>query len=107
MTLNEFYKQYASKGGSWVICIKGHAIGFRDGTTFDWTGDASKDYRGVNRRKTAKIGYRSAMSAYKIIDGPDPDADERTRLSLDCSQAPSKPTDEIHWYDRNARRHVW
>lgn len=76
MTLSRFYKEYASKGGSWVVCIKGHAIGFRDGTTFDWTGDASKDYRGVNQRKTAKIGYRSAMSAYKIIDGPDPDADD-------------------------------
>lgn len=76
MTLNQFYKQYASKGGAWIVCIKGHAIGFRDGTTFDWVGDASKGYQGVNRRKTAKLGYRAAMSAYKIIDGPDPDADD-------------------------------
>ena len=67
MTLNQFYKQYASKGGSWIVCIKGHAIGFRDGTTFDWTGDRNKDYRGIAKRKTAKLGYRAATAAYKIV----------------------------------------
>jgi hypothetical protein len=66
LTLNQFYKQYASKGGAWVIFIKGHAVGFRDGMTTDWTGHETTGE--IVRRKTAKIGYRAHCACVQIIE---------------------------------------
>lgn len=66
LTLNQFYKQYASKGGAWIVFIKGHAIGFRDGITTDWTGHAETGV--VVKRKTAKIGYRAHSACIQIIE---------------------------------------
>lgn len=66
LTLNQFYKQYASKGGAWVVFIKGHAIGFRDGITTDWTGHEITGE--IVRRKTAKIGYRAHSACLQIIE---------------------------------------
>ena len=68
LTLNQFYKQYASKGGVWVVFVKGHAIGFRDGKTLDWTGDAETGE--VIRRKTAYLGYRADCAAIEIHENP-------------------------------------
>jgi len=68
LTLNQFYKQYASKGGVWVVFVKGHAIGFRDGKTLDWTGDAETGE--VIRRKTAYLGYRADCAAIEIHEYP-------------------------------------
>ncbi len=68
LTLNQFYKQHASKGGVWVVFVKGHAIGFRDGKTLDWTGDA--DTGEVIRRKTAYLGYRADCAAIEIKEYP-------------------------------------
>ena len=67
LTLNQFYKQYASKGGVWVVFIKAHAIGFRDGKTLDWTGDATTGE--IIRRKTAYLGYRADCACIEIIEG--------------------------------------
>lgn len=64
LTLNQFYKNYASKGGSWVVFIRAHAIGFRDGKTLDWTGDEKTGE--VIKRKTAKVGYRSDCAVIQI-----------------------------------------
>tara|TARA_A100001035_G_scaffold157057_1_gene124007 strand:- start:8716 stop:9150 length:435 start_codon:yes stop_codon:yes gene_type:complete len=64
LTLNQFYKDYASRGGIWVVFIKGHAIGFRDGKTLDWTGDAVTGK--IVRRKTAKVGYRADSAVIQI-----------------------------------------
>ena len=68
LTLNQFYKKYASKGGVWVVFVKGHAIGFRDGKTLDWTGDAETGE--VIRRKTAYLGYRADCAAIEIHENP-------------------------------------
>ena len=64
LTLNQFYKNYASKGGSWVVFIRAHAIGFRDGKTLDWTGDEKTGQ--LIKRKTAKVGYRSDCAVIQI-----------------------------------------
>ena len=66
LTLNQFYKQYASKGGAWVVFIKGHAVGFRDGMTTDWTGHSETG--AIIKRKTAKIGYRAHSACIQIIE---------------------------------------
>lgn len=65
-TLNQFHKSYASRGGKWIVCIKGHAIGFNEGESTDWTSDSTG--RNLARRKTAKIGYRATSVAFKITD---------------------------------------
>lgn len=64
LTLNQFYKNYASKGGIWVVFIKAHAVGFRDGKTLDWTGD--KKTGEIIKRKTAKLGYRADCAVVQI-----------------------------------------
>ena len=64
LTLNQFYKDYASRGGIWVVFIRGHAIGFRDGKTLDWTGDEVTGK--IVRRKTAKVGYRADSAVIQI-----------------------------------------
>lgn len=64
LTLNQFYKKYASRGGVWVVFIKAHAIGFRDGKTLDWTGDEKTGE--LVKRKTAKLGYRSDSAVIQI-----------------------------------------
>ena len=68
LTLNQFYKQYASKGGVWVVFVRGHAIGFRDGKTLDWTGDAETGE--IVRRKTAYLGYRADCACIEIHEYP-------------------------------------
>ena len=65
-TLNQFHKRYASRGGKWIVCIKGHAIGFNEGESTDWTSDETG--RNLVRRKTAKLGYRATTVAFQIID---------------------------------------
>lgn len=67
LTLNQFYKDYASRGGIWVVFIKAHAVGFRDGKTLDWTGDAVTGK--IVRRKTAKVGYRADSAVIQIKRG--------------------------------------
>ncbi len=65
MTLNQFFEREASKGGCWIVCIKGHAIGFRDGRTCDWTGDPITGV--IKKRKTAKCGYRADFAVVELI----------------------------------------
>jgi len=67
LTLNQFYKDYASRGGIWIVFIRGHAIGFRDGKTLDWTGDEVTGK--IVRRKTAKVGYRADSAVIQIKRG--------------------------------------
>jgi hypothetical protein len=64
MTLNQFYKQKARKGGNWIVCIKSHAVGFRDGRTCDWTGDRLTGE--IIKRKTAEVGYRADFAVIEL-----------------------------------------